>query len=156
MRPQHKQKRHNNNETYPAKWRDMSFFGLTVEMLDCVSRHDFNRLAEICDDDFGIIDINPEGGSEIIRNRVKGIFSELEKRKTETCSEITNYEAIESGNMGYGLVDCDQTFIQGDQQLKFGVIATIIWKKVNGKWFESLYHSSLKKVEPLSPSKGDK
>ncbi|MCA1762906.1 MAG: nuclear transport factor 2 family protein [Flavobacteriales bacterium] len=133
----------------------MPFFDLTADMLTCVSEHDFSKLAEICDDDFGIIDINPEGGSEIIRDRsgwenwFKGLFSELKKRNAQTWSEITNYEAIKSEKMGYGVVDFDQIFIDGEHRLKFSVIATIIWKKVDGKWLESRYHSSLVKVNPL-------
>lgn len=135
--------------------RSKPFYQLTEEMFHCVSKHNFDRLAQICDDDFGIIDINTTGGSEIIRDRkgwenwFSGLFVKLSEMKAETWSEITNYEAVESENMGYGVVDFDQLFIAGDQKLRFSVIATIIWKKVEGTWKESRYHSSLIKVEPF-------
>ncbi|MGF1638297.1 MAG: hypothetical protein ACFCUU_14565 [Cyclobacteriaceae bacterium] len=45
------------------------YFDLVKEMLECVRDHNFDRLSDICDDDFGIIDINTTGGSEIIRDR---------------------------------------------------------------------------------------
>ncbi|MGF1638298.1 MAG: hypothetical protein ACFCUU_14570 [Cyclobacteriaceae bacterium] len=51
--------------------------------------------------------------------------------------------------MGYSVVDFDQIFIAGDQRLKFSVIATIIWKLVDGQWKEARYHSSLIGVNPL-------
>lgn len=39
----------------------MPFFHETKTILDSVSKHDFDRLATMCDDDFGIVDINTEG-----------------------------------------------------------------------------------------------
>jgi len=131
------------------------FYARTKQMLDCVRDHDFDQLAKICDDDFGIIDINTEGGSEIIRDRAgweawfKGLFAKLEEMNAQTWSEITHYEALEGKDMGYSVVDFDQIFIAGEQRLRFSVIATIIWKWVDGEWIESRYHSSLVGVKPL-------
>lgn len=62
--------------------------------------------------------------------------------------EITGYEAVESGDMGYSVVDFDQVFHSGLQRLRFKVIATLIWKKVGGLWKEARYHSSLISVGP--------
>lgn len=135
--------------------RNKPFYQLTEEMFHCVSKHNFERLAQLCDDDFGIIDINTVGGSEIIRDRAgwehwfQGLFTKLAEMKAETWSEITRYEALAHTDMGYGVVDFDQIFIAGDQKLRFSVIATIIWKKVGDGWKESRYHSSLIKVVPL-------
>jgi hypothetical protein len=66
----------------------------------------------------------------------------------KTWSEITHYEAIEHKTMGYSVVDFDQIFIAGDQNLRFKVIATIIWKKEGEEWKESRYHSSLISIGP--------
>lgn len=135
--------------------RNKPFYQLTEELFHCVSKHNFERLAQLCDDDFGIIDINTVGGSEIIRDRAgweawfSGLFAKLAEMKAETWSEITHYEAIAHADMGYGVVDFDQVFIAGDQKLRFSVIATIIWKKVGDGWKESRYHSSLIKVVPF-------
>jgi hypothetical protein len=134
---------------YPAEWEEQPFFELTVELLNSVRDHHFERLSQICDDDFGIVDINPEGGSQIIRNRqqweewFRGLFSQLKSRGAVTWSEITRYEALQKGEMGYSVVDFDQIFVEGSQKLKFPVLATIIWKKEGHVWRESRYHSSL-------------
>ena len=129
--------------------RQKPFFELTVAMLDCVAQHDFRKLAGICDDDFGIIDINTTGGSEVIRNRegwerwFTGLFAQLEAMQAQTWSEITRYEALSGTDMGYGVVDFEQVFIAGGKTLRFDVIATIIWKKTSQGWKESRYHSSM-------------
>lgn len=134
---------------YPYELKKKPFFNLTVEMLNCVRDHNFDRLAAICDDDFGIIDINTEGGSEVIRDRkgweqwFQGLFQKLMAMEAQTWSEITNYEAFQKGEMGYGVVDFDQHFVVGGKKMVFAVIATIIWKKENGEWKESRYHSSM-------------
>ena len=137
---------------YSSEMRKKPFFELTFEMLNCVRDHNFGRLAEICDDDFGIIDINTEGGSEIIRDRdgwekwFKGLFGNLDSINAQTWSEITRYEAIKKSEMGYSVVDFDQMLVVGDKKMRFSVIATIVWKLESGNWKESRYHSSLIKV----------
>lgn len=138
---------------YPKEWLEKPLFNLTAEMFECVKDHNFDRLSEICDDDFGIIDINPEGGSEIMRDRegwenwFKGLFKNLSILGATTWSEITHYEESVTGHMAYSVVDFDQVFIQGDKNMRFGVIATIIWKKVDNIWKEARYHSSLKGIK---------
>jgi ketosteroid isomerase-like protein len=145
----------NKTIIYPEENFNKAFFNETVELLSCVRDHDFKRLSEICDDDFGIIDINPEGKSEIIRDRkgwedwFQGLFANLTQMNAETWSEITNYEAIVDGNMGYCVVDFDQYLVLPNQKMKFKAISTIIWKKVNDVWKESRYHSSLVGVETV-------
>jgi hypothetical protein len=138
---------------YPASMHEKPFFDLTVEMLGCVRDHNFERLSTICDDDFGIIDINTTGGSEIIRDRAgwenwfSGLFTQLKAMNAQTWSEITRYEAMVQGEMGYGVVDFDQVFIAGGKRMGFAVIATIIWKKAGQEWKEARYHSSLISVK---------
>ncbi len=140
---------------YPDEMTQKPFFDLTVEMLECVRDHNFARLAQICDDDYGIVDINTEGGSEIIRDRAgwerwfTGLFEQLERMQAQTWSEITNYEAMESAEMGYSVVDFDQMFIAGNQRMRFSVLATIIWKKTEHGWQEARYHSSLTGVKEI-------
>lgn len=135
--------------------QEKPFFALTTQMLDCVRDHDFGTLSKICDDDFGIVDIETTGGSLIIRDRAgweewfTGLFAQLDAMRAQTWSEITGYEAVRSGDMGYSVVDFDQTLVTEDEKLKFSVIATIIWKRVDGRWQESRYHSSLVRVQKM-------
>mgnify|MGYP006305086459 CR=1 FL=1 len=134
---------------YSKEMREKPFFGLTREMLDNVRDHDFHRLSEVCDDDFGIIDINTEGGSEVIRTReewenwFRGLFKKLDGMGAKTWSVITGYEALKRIDMGYSVVDFDQMLVIGGQKMKFSVVATIIWKLEGTEWKESRYHSSL-------------
>ena len=134
---------------YSNKISAKPFFDLTLRMLNDVRDHNFDDLAQVCDDDFGIIDINTEGGSEVIRNReewekwFQGLFRQLEEMKAQTWSEITRYESLVMTDMGYSVVDFDQIFIAFGKRMRFSVIATIIWKKVGDTWKESRYHSSL-------------
>ncbi len=138
---------------YPVEFKNKVFFDLTVEMLNCVRDHNFDRLSEICDDDFGIIDINPEGGSEVIRDRegwenwFRGLFAKLKAMNAQTWSEITNYESLQSGDMGYSVVDFDQMLVVGGKKMRFSVLSTIIWKRVEDTWKESRYHCSILKVK---------
>lgn len=141
---------------YPAHFSIKPFFELTVEMLDCVSKHHYERLAEICDDDFGIIDIDVDGGSKIIRNRkeweewFQGLFPKLRAMNAHTWSEITGYEALKATDMGYSVVDFNQLLQLPDRILSFQVIATIIWRLKDGQWKESRYHSSLIGVKEVN------
>lgn len=88
------------NHIQPQVFANKPYYELTCELLDCVRDHNYERLSHICDDDYGIIDINPTGGSEIIRDRkgwedwFTGLFTKLEAMQAETWSEITSYEAI--------------------------------------------------------------
>jgi len=140
---------------YPSHFLNKPFFELTVEMLTCVSDHNFERLAQICDDDFGIIDIDVDGGSKVIRDRkgwedwFQGLFPKLKAMQAETWSEITDYEAVKMSDMGYCVVDFNQLLVLPDKKLSFKVIATIIWKLQDGEWKESRYHSSMLGVNEI-------
>lgn len=135
--------------------QEKPFYAQTVELLDCVRDHDFQRLSEICDDDFGIVDIKTDGGSLVIRDRsgweewFVGLFAQLDSLAARTWSDITGYQAVRSGDMGYSVVDFDQTLETDAEKLRFSVVATVIWKRIDQTWKESRYHSSLVKVEKI-------
>ncbi len=129
-------------------------YDLTVSLLGCVRDHDFTTLAKLCDDDFGIVDITTTGGSLVIRDRAgweewfTGLFTQLDAAKASTWSQITGYDVRMGQDMAYSVVDFDQMFVTDQESLRFTVIATIIWKQVDGHWKESRYHSSLIAVTP--------
>ncbi|MEL7208201.1 MAG: hypothetical protein AAGK32_08235 [Actinomycetota bacterium] len=84
----------------PAEFADRPFFADTVALLRSVRDHDFDTLANLCDDDFGIVDIAPDGGSVPIRTRTEWegwfleLFATLDAMKAATDSEITGYESV--------------------------------------------------------------
>ncbi len=151
--PVRRQKRSTVVDT--IRMQEKPFFALTTQLLDGVRDHDFRVLSDLCDDDFGIVDIATTGGSVIIRDRAgweewfTGLFAQLDALRAQTWSEITGYQAVLGGDMGYSVVDFNQILVTEDEKLRFGVIATIIWKRVDGRWKEARYHSSLLAVEKI-------
>ncbi|MCU0352622.1 MAG: nuclear transport factor 2 family protein [Cytophagales bacterium] len=125
------------------------FYQETLAMLDCVSKHDFDRLAAICDDDFGIVDLNPEGKNVIVEDRAgwenwfRTLFATLQTMQAETYSEIHQYQALQHDTMGYCVVNFNQFLVVGGQKHRFNCVSTIIWKKVGDAWKESRWHVSL-------------
>ena len=45
----------------PQQFADQPFYAQTIELLRCVRDHDDASLSELCDDDFGIVDVDPAG-----------------------------------------------------------------------------------------------
>jgi hypothetical protein len=135
---------------------DQPFFTQTQRLLDCVRDHNFTELAQLCDDDFGIVDLNDEGGSVVIRTRAewedwfRTLFAKLDHMQAQTWSEITGYQAVQTTEMGYSVVDFDQLLVFGGKRLRFTCISTIIWKKAGDEWKEARYHSSLLNVRDES------
>ena len=132
----------------------LPFYQLTINMLECVSTHNFDILASICDDDFGIIDLDTQGKNVVVANRqewenwFRSLFAKLDAMKAKTSSEVLNYQALQTAEMGYSVLDFCQSLEVGGFMGKFYCVATIIWKKVGGEWKESRWHGSLIRTEP--------
>ena len=132
-----------------SQWASAPFFAETVEMLSSVRDHDFDTLAARCDDDFGIVDLDPSGGSVMIRTReeweawFRGLFAQLDAMGAATDSEITAFDTVVSGDLGYAVVEFTQSLSMGDMVADFDCVSTIIWKRVDGTWKESRWHVSL-------------
>ncbi len=132
-----------------STWADQPFFAETIELLRSVRDHDFDSLAELCDDDFGIVDLDQTGSSVMVRTRAEWenwflrLFSELDAASAATDSEILNYEALETPELGYGVVEFRQSLTMGEATAFFDCVATIIWKRTATGWKESRWHVSL-------------
>jgi ketosteroid isomerase-like protein len=139
------------SETVPAT---QLFYQETQLLFHCVEHHDFDTLAALCDDDFGIVDIAPDGNSVVIHDRegwenwFRTLFAQLSAMQARTYTDITHYRALAEGNMGYCAVEFCQHLEVGGQHHKFFCVATIIWKKVSDdKWKESRWHCSVVRRE---------
>lgn len=134
-------------ETHP-------FLDETKTLFRSVSAHDFDTLADLCDDDFGIIDIDPKGGSVVIETRAEWehwfhtLFDQLDAMDAETTTDILDYQALRRGELGYSVVDFRQNLTIGDTTAHFDCVATIIWKQTPDGWKESRWHCSVIDVEP--------
>jgi hypothetical protein len=133
---------------YP-KFDGIAFFAQTRTLLRSVRDHDFDTLAALCDDDYGIVDVDPSGGSVAIRTRTEWeqwfhqLFAQLDALGAATDSEILNYSAVETSSMGYSVLDFRQSLAMGELTAYFDCIATIIWKSTPDGWREARWHASV-------------
>lgn len=125
------------------------FFAETCSLLRCVRDHDFDALAALCDDDFGIVDIDPLGGSVAVRSRGEwegwfhDLFATLTALDADTDSEILAYDATISEELGFSVLEFRQTLMVGGVAATFDCIATIVWKAVPDGWREARWHASV-------------
>jgi hypothetical protein len=125
------------------------FFAETVTLLRSVRDHDFDTLADLCDDDFGIVDVDPAGLSRPIRSRAeweawfRELFSTLSAMGASTDSRIDGYQAVANETMGYSVLDFTQFLTVGDLRASFECVATIIWKHTEHGWREARWHASV-------------
>lgn len=129
------------------------FITETQTLLQSVSQHDFDTLAALCDDDFGIVDISPTGGSVAIRSRrgweawFQELFATLEAMDAETTSHITEYHAIKGQDLGYSVVYFRQELTYSGRTAAFDCVATIVWKQTSEGWKEARWHCSVLRVD---------
>jgi ketosteroid isomerase-like protein len=132
-----------------SRWTEAPFLAETVELLRSVRDHDFDALAALCDDDFGIVDLDQAGGSVMIRTRAewegwfRRLFAELDAASAATDSEILDYQAVESPDMGFSVVEFRQSLTMGELIAHFDCVATIVWKRTPDGWKEARWHVSL-------------
>ncbi len=125
------------------------FFAETITLLRSVRDHDFDTLAGLCDDDYGIVDIAPDGTNVAIRTREEwegwfhGLFGQLTAMGADTDSEILAYDAVGAESMGYSVLEFRQTLKVGDLVASFDCMTTIVWKKADGVWREARWHGSV-------------
>lgn len=135
------------------KMKNMPFYNETERLFHYVSTHNFKDLAELCDDDFGIVDLGPEGNNVMIRTRAewenwfKTLFAQLDAMQAETFTDILDYKALQDGNLGYSVVEFCQHLKTADKHGRFYCVVTIIWKAVGSGWKESRWHVSLLRTE---------
>lgn len=125
------------------------FFDLTLTLLRSVRDHDLDTLAELCDDDFGIVDIDPSGGNVPIRTRTewehwfRGLFAQLDTLGADTDSQVLAYDAVAGRDLGYSVVEFRQTLSVGEHTPTFDCITTIVWKQTPSGWREARWHGSV-------------
>ncbi|MFN3595768.1 MAG: nuclear transport factor 2 family protein [Rubricoccaceae bacterium] len=133
----------------PATLAAMPFVEETRALFRAVRDHDFDTLAALCDDDFGIVDLGPAGESVPCRTRAewerwfRTLFATLRAMDAATDTEIESYDALVRGELGYGVVEFTQLLTVGGLTGRFRCLVTIIWKRAGERWVESRWHCSL-------------
>lgn len=136
-----------------SEWAGQPYFDYTVELLRSVRDHDFDTLAARCDDDFGIVDLDPAGGNVMVRTRAEweawfhGLFEKLDAMSAATDSRITSYQVLPGPDLGYSVVEFTQYLTVGEAVAAFDCVVTVIWKRVGDDWKESRWHISLLKAD---------
>jgi len=132
-----------------AAFDDQPFYEQTVALLCSVRDHDFATLAALCDDDFGIVDVDVDGKARPIRDRAQWeewfttLFAKLEGMNAATDSVILDYKALSQGALGFGVLEFRQTLTVGSHVATFECVATIIWKLTAQGWREARWHASI-------------
>lgn len=121
----------------------------TLTLLRSVRDHNYDALAALCDDDFGIVDGDHTGRISIIRTRAeweqwfRTLFATLGSMGARTDSEVTRYDAQESAAMGFSALEFRQLLGLGEHQATFECVATIVWKRTATGWKEARWHVSI-------------
>jgi hypothetical protein len=130
------------------------FYEQTVRLFSYVRDSNFDDLAQLCDDDFGIVDIDTDGGSKMIRNRqewenwFRELFAKLAAMNARTDTEILKYDVMATSEMAYSVVEFCQRLYVNEKVGKFYCVVTIIWKKTqHQEWKEARWHASLLRQE---------
>lgn len=133
----------------PPHLMDRPYFAETLTLLRSVRDHDFTTLAALCDDDFGIVDIAPDGGNVAVRTRAEWedwfhtLFATLTTMAAATDSEVLAYDAVAGPDLGYGVLEFRQSLTVGSATATFDCVATIVWKRDGERWVESRWHCSV-------------
>jgi hypothetical protein len=136
-------------EDPPAHLTDVPFFEETVTLLRSVRDHDFDTLAALCDDDFGIVDAGPDQKPVAIRDRAgwegwfRGLFGQLDALAAATDSRITGLESSVGTDMGFSVLYFDQMLHVAGMTATFDCTATIVWKLTPDGWREARWHVSI-------------
>lgn len=131
-----------------------AFFAETLELFRAVREHDEPTLFARCDDDHGIVDLDTDGSSRMIRTRAeweawfRELFARLDAMGAETDTEIDAYHEVVTDELGYSVVEFTQLLAVGPEGpdrpvARFRCVVTIIWKRVGERWVESRWHASL-------------
>jgi hypothetical protein len=131
-----------------ARW-DLPFAVETAELLAAVRDHDLATLEARCDDDLGIIDLAPDGGSMVLPDRgswrhwFEGLFARLDELGAGTDSRVETLESVVWTDAGMSVLTWWQSLAIADQTGWFRCQATIVWKRQGDRWVEARWHASL-------------
>lgn len=131
------------------RFADRLLWTETTDLLRHVRNHDLERLSALCDDDFGIVDVDPAGNGvhvpdrEAWTNWFTTLFATLDALGAETDSEVTGYDVLAGTDMAYVNLEFRQFLEIGELVATFDAVATIVWKHTADGWREARWHCSV-------------
>lgn len=129
--------------------RGTPFAAETAELLAAVRDHDLPTLESRCDDDFGIIDLAPDGGSMVLPDRsawrawFEGLFAQLSGMAATTDSLVETLDSVVWTDAGMSVLTWWQSLTVAEMTGWFRCQATIVWKRDGDRWVEARWHASL-------------
>ncbi len=133
----------------PGELAGRPYLTETLTLLRSVRDHDYDTLAELCDDDFGIVDGDPAGAISVIRTRAEwerwflDLFATLRRMEARTDSEVLRYDAVQHATMGFSALEFRQLLEVAGATATFDCVATIVWKRGPTGWREARWHVSV-------------
>lgn len=121
----------------------------TQALLDAVNALDLDALRAMVDDDFGIVDVDPQGRSVVITTKAEWDaymdvnFAAMRAGGAVLSSRIREYNGEMSDGLGYSVVRFVQRVEVGPTVIENPCIATIVWKRTEDGWREARWHCSL-------------
>jgi hypothetical protein len=128
---------------------DRPFAVETAELLAAVRDHDLPTLEARCDDDHGIIDLAPDGGSMVLPDRpawrawFEGLFAQLGAMGATTDSLVETLDSSVWTDAGMSVLTWWQSLTVAGVTGWFRCQATIVWKRDGDRWVEARWHASL-------------
>jgi len=121
----------------------------TEALLQAVNELDLPKLRNMVDDDFGIVDVDPNGDPVVINDQEeweaymhKNMLA-MQELQAELSFEIGEYHERVSPDMALVVVRFEQHVKVPEQPaMKHPCIATVVWKKTDEGWKEARWHCS--------------
>lgn len=124
-------------------------YQLTEELLTAVNQLDLPKLRALVDDDFGIVDVDPEGNPIIINNMeeweayMEKNMVAMRELHASLYFVIDDYQESVSDRMAYVVVKFTQeVHIPEGREMSHQCIATVVWKSTDAGWKEARWHCS--------------
>lgn len=129
------------------------FYEQTQAMFNAINTLQLDDLRTLVADEYGIVDIDPEGKTVVINSvdewetYMAENFAAMQDANAALSTEVKSYHGEVMGDMGYSVVRFIQTVDLHVRTLHSHCVATIVWKYTDGQWKEARWHCSLEKLD---------
>lgn len=121
----------------------------TEELLSAVNTLDLPKLRTLVDDDFGIVDVDPEGKAVIINDMkeweayMENNMIAMQSLDAKLSFEISEYNERVANELAMVVVKFQQqVHLPESPKSVYDCIATIVWKQSPDGWKEARWHCS--------------
>ena len=133
--------------------QESPFHRLTTQLFAAVNALDLDQLTALVDDDYGIVDIDPDGNAVVIDTKaewhtyMQENFTLMRTMGPDLRTDVQTYHDVQTNDLAYSVVKFVQHVRIIDTHVANHCLATIVWKRTGTEWKESRWHCSLLKKE---------